>query len=655
MSATAASATSTITITSSTAIPEIEAQKNPTSIIVGMGAAGLPMAKGLLEAGHRVILIDNRADFTRWQRFVLSPYVFNQLFKMSSLPKLGVTLSSNLGSENTTYRSALICPPTLNTATLHGDLFYQCLCKEDLPSIKDLQTFLLNILKSSPLKDNLTIYQGPQFEITQIEGDKQTILLKDDKTKTVEEIPFHYFIAADGVNSAKRGMAHLLAKNPKYKIPYVKLPETRHSTCGSIEFKLKANTNLPDSLPKTLVSPIEKESALTPEHLPQLKKLAWDKEHLPISYIARDENNVFYLIGEMPSNMAPNDMTAREEWAKFILSVEFKKYGLSEKDFQYLPTQHSAKNPLFKLDLEVAQTNVIALGKKGGFFVIGDARQNPNFFYGHGVEDAMSDASTLFRCFKEAQLLPSALLNLKDVLAHHRDLIEDYRILHENFLKALHERDNASKNTAKITNAANTSDAPSAATQSIDALYLAKSKRIQAKNEAWVKLVEQTVACAQEAARKAQADLEKIVSEKKALEESIKKKEESAEMTALNARIREAHISLVQVMYDKMQSEQKSLTERWSASHHTSSATNAAATAPTVTTVTTDSNTATSTAANSEQTSVQTRYSNIQTQYSKFIEKYPLPLDQYQDTTLEAIQKESDTIDHELFDLYWKV
>lgn len=458
--------------------PEIIYQENPTTIIVGMGPAGQMAIHKALKAGHRVIWLDNRAEFTRNQRLVLSPLVHLYLFSMSNLSNKGVTMTTLDNGK------AALMLPSMNMfqeMELRQDPFFQFLASGDLPSIKSLQTLMLsknsegvNAATAVDTKtalektetstqskaqakaqtgNPLTILRGPEFEITKLEGDKQILTVVNNKTKETLEFPFHYFIAADG---AKHSMANLLAENSKYTIPYGKLPKVRHETCGSISFKLTQDAKLLKDAPKTIVSHLAENSQLKFTHLEQLQKLGWEESYLPITYITRDENNIIYMIGEMPSGMKENDMQARENWGKAILAIEFAEFGLKEKDLIFYSENGTNHNPTFKLELAIAKQNVVALGKKGGFFLIGDARQNPNFFYGHGAEDAMSDAEALFECFFEADLRykekslrvtlesdhksnteEATLLYLVPVLKQHQRFKEHYLELNEGFINLL--------------------------------------------------------------------------------------------------------------------------------------------------------------------------------------------------------------------------
>lgn len=403
MAATAASASasaSTLTIPAM----EIVYHPNPYIIIVGMGLAGQVVARRLLEMNPNtnIILIENRAEFTRNQRLVLSKSVLRQWFELSSLPS--------------------------------GDLL----------NIKDLQMLLNTSLMKVAGKDQpsrLRIFRGPQFEITKIDGEKQILVLKDNLENVIHEIDFHYLIAADG---AKHEMADLLSQNPKYAIFYDELPKVRHQTCASIAFKLRDGVKIAENTAKRIASHLSDKTALKQEHLDLLKKLHWEEAFLPITYIARDSQNIFYMIGEVPSGMGVEDRQAREEWAKTILSIEYAAFGLTKEDFVCHSENAHKINPTFKLELKAARRNVMALGKKGGFFLIGDARQKPNFFYGHGVLDALSDAEAVAQCFKEADLLfrtgdrkdqkdkrQDLLLDVKAILAQHQEFQDHYIALHQ--------------------------------------------------------------------------------------------------------------------------------------------------------------------------------------------------------------------------------
>lgn len=430
-------------------IPEILYKANPHSIVVGKGPSGLFAAFKLLEQGHHVTIIENRSEFTRRQHIVLSPLVSQILFSMSNLSKKGITLSES--SSKSTL--ALDIPPALDESEWTQNPFYQLFCRQGTPSIssiKDVQIFLdkmiLNFydsLSKEGAKNKLRIIQGSQFRITQLDGDKQSITVRNDQAGSEEIILFDYFIAADG---AKHPMANLL-KNTQYAIPYNQLPQVRHVNCGSISFKLPDNAKISNTTPKIIVSPLSEKSLLKPEHLKQLKALGWEENYLPLTYIARDENNIFYIIGELPSKMLQNDMKARENWGRTLLAIEFSAYGLASENF--IVQTEKEPNPIFKLELEVAEKNVIALGKKGGFFLVGDARQNPNFFYGHGLEDGLSNAETLSFCFSEAacqykeselkstlegiQTTQNLYLPLKIVMEQHKNYQEHYIELHKQF------------------------------------------------------------------------------------------------------------------------------------------------------------------------------------------------------------------------------
>lgn len=73
-----------------------EPSKQPVSIVVGAGSAGLSSVLSLILRNHRVILIDNRTEETRNQRVFMPGQLIQAFYAMSELPGLGVKLDIGL-------------------------------------------------------------------------------------------------------------------------------------------------------------------------------------------------------------------------------------------------------------------------------------------------------------------------------------------------------------------------------------------------------------------------------------------------------------------------------------------------------------------------------------------------------------------------------
>lgn len=67
--------------------------KQPVTVIVGSGPAGLSSAFSLMLRNHKIILIDNRDEDTRKQRVYIQGHLIRKFFQLSSLPSLDITIS----------------------------------------------------------------------------------------------------------------------------------------------------------------------------------------------------------------------------------------------------------------------------------------------------------------------------------------------------------------------------------------------------------------------------------------------------------------------------------------------------------------------------------------------------------------------------------
>lgn len=358
-------------------------------VIAGMGPAGLSAALEAAKKGLPVIIVENRDHFSRTQRLHADSRTFQFL--------------DSLRDPN----------------SKEDDHFFEHQCyrqkgKDGKPAmdgvvqVKDVQAFLERKLAAYP---NVDIRRGKGFDITAIDPKDQVLTMKKPGSTEVEQIQFSHIIAADG---GRRGITAKLneAGQTAYQIHHTDLPmQHRQGEVGTAAIQLKAGENPPPNLP-----PEGSGSNFKIEHMAALNKLGWDQPYFPKVRVFRDEEGgKFFFSGEVPKTIQhmqdkESQRKALEQWAQLIVSIEMgidpQKLELPKKATAPAsdnPTQDEMKKyarsvekdnlraTAFELQLSRADKPSVKLGQEGAFVLVGDAYKSANFFYGHGMNDAIAD------------------------------------------------------------------------------------------------------------------------------------------------------------------------------------------------------------------------------------------------------------------------
>jgi 2-polyprenyl-6-methoxyphenol hydroxylase-like FAD-dependent oxidoreductase len=374
-------------------------------VIVGMGPGGLAAALVAAKKGLPVVIIENRDHFSRVQRLHAD---------RKTMQFLQSFYDPNNALDKEFFEKK--CFAHKNPDGTFGDAVVQ---------IKDIQKFLTRKLEAY---QNVDIRRGKGHEITALDPDQQTVSLKkpDGSNSTVK---FSNVVAADG---ARRGVTSFLnaSKNQAYHVEHTPMAlQPRQAQAGTVALQVKAGQILPDT-PSGASG-----SNFTIQHMAKLNELGWDQQYFPkIRVFRNEENTKFFFSGEIPKTIQNiQDKNAQkqalEEWGKFIVSVEMGvdptqleipiKAGINSTDAtKAAKTKESQamRTTAFELSLASADKSAVELGQQGAFALVGDAYKNANFFYGHGLNDAIQDGIKAAECIG-----PKGKFNFNDYETHQQN------------------------------------------------------------------------------------------------------------------------------------------------------------------------------------------------------------------------------------------
>lgn len=336
-------------------------------IVAGMGPGGLAAALQAADKGLPVIMIEPRHDFIRGQYLKIDKQTVQFLNKYRD----------SMNSEDTKFFAKKIN------------------ASENTVQIKDFQRFLARKAASHP---NISVRKG-DVEISDIDPETQKVMLKtDDK---IEEIKFSHFVSGEGARRTIVNMVNLQLPDDK-KIHFQDFVyQARQKASAAITMKL--NEPIKEN---TLAGLNHEAQPFKLEHLNPLREHGWDQPYFPSVYVFRSpKNNKFFLSGEIPefyrhiANDDPVKKQLLEQWGQFIMSV---MYDVPKKAISLQQTYNETKNKLratdFDLHIRYANTASVELEQGGAFVLVGDAYKNANFFFSHGLNDAVSDGIKFAEC-----------------------------------------------------------------------------------------------------------------------------------------------------------------------------------------------------------------------------------------------------------------
>lgn len=356
-------------------------------VIAGMGPGGLATALEAAKKGLDVVIIEPRPEFIRGQRLKIDSNIIEMLKKHQEDPP--------------SIEDKKFFDETINSSDPSGKTV----------QLKDIQRYMASKLSQY---DNIKSYMG-DVSINHIDPEKQSVIIKSKEK--VKEIKFSHFVSGEG---AKHSLVDMLnAKLPQEsRINYIneEVLQPRQKASGAITMKLKEP--VPEEVKEKLA---HEPKNFTLDDLKHLYKLGWDQPYFPNVYVFRNnDNNKFFISGEIPEfyrKLATNhdkdgptvhDLKVKseliEKWAQYIMH---SKYGIPKDSIELHQTGTTAKDRLratdFDLSIKHADKPSIQLGKGGSYVLIGDCNKNANFFFGHGMNDAIKDGMQFVKNLEKSE------------------------------------------------------------------------------------------------------------------------------------------------------------------------------------------------------------------------------------------------------------
>ncbi len=370
-------------------------------LIAGMGPGGLAAAITAAKKGLPVVIVENRDFFSRGQRVHADARTIAFL----------QTLRDPNDKADDKFFNDQVFSKQMSDGNRSADGVVQ---------VKDVQAYLKRKLEAYP---NVDIRMGKGHGITAIDPKTQKAMLVQPG-KPPQEMKFSHVVAADG---ARRGVTALLnsSDDAAYHIEHKKMDlQPRQSQVGTIALEaVKVRNTVTGEMERKTLPPTPDDASGTGfklEHMAQLNQLGWDQQYFPkVRVFKNEENDKFFFSGEVPRMIANmQDKQAQQEaltaWGKLIINIEMgidpadielpAKAGLKSDDPQHAARskeKQGLRATAFALELAHADKPAVHLGEGGNggaFALVGDSFKNANFFYGHGMNDAVQDGIKVAEC-----------------------------------------------------------------------------------------------------------------------------------------------------------------------------------------------------------------------------------------------------------------
>jgi 2-polyprenyl-6-methoxyphenol hydroxylase-like FAD-dependent oxidoreductase/DNA-binding transcriptional MerR regulator len=270
---------------------------------------------------------------------------------------------------------------------------------------KDLEEFLYRKLSQQP---NVTIIDVSRENNNTI----QSISTVDDacyiETQSGDQYFFHHLLEADGARHTtadlvEQGMAVEPAHYQQNK------QQERHKYHGAITLELPADIDIP-TVAKTGRAEL-------------IASMEWEREFAPANYIwPNREQTRFYFAGEIPKAIFddPDPSSKREKLKQWAGAAIKEQYGIDPTYLQFPaaddPTEQKLQATVFEMNVAYCDNPIIELPNGGKFVRIGDARRSPDYFLGHGMNDAVLGAIAFVNELAEAQFNHSRLRSVFDTM-----------------------------------------------------------------------------------------------------------------------------------------------------------------------------------------------------------------------------------------------
>lgn len=340
--------------------------------IVGLGPGGLAAALRAASLGHGVVAFTDRHftdtkknDYIRGQRVLLDhdTIAFLRTF------------------ENSSDQS-------------EDDIkFFATLRKEKAIQTKDIERFLYTKLQKFP---NVTIVQlSKDLHITSV-GRVETRLADFIELNNGSRYFCRNILAADG---AKRRFSSLINETMGLEIEYnPTMFQRKHPYQGIVQLQIKKPDEDIDGLAGATETTSEHQQPPASRLIKQglsYAKLGWNAESSPNHYLFTNTNHTkFYFAGEIPQRIfelsGPERDEKLKEWAALFIH---KEYGISADKLEYKsrdnPKKQSLQSTAFEMNMKCCNKPLCPLSH-GFLGIIGDARRDPHFYLGHGLNDAIT-------------------------------------------------------------------------------------------------------------------------------------------------------------------------------------------------------------------------------------------------------------------------
>ncbi len=449
------------------------------AFVIGMGLGGYTAAMALLGLGFSVTLLDKRDDKTLYARphgIFMKPGTTMRFFALTKLPTFGVeievsdvfTLTLKRPSQEQfdlmsdedrlDFEFFKLLERSRSVVAINKIQQYQ---EQKLRYIMDNRGYKICSVEAGEVtfketkfsKDQeLSIYKG-EYQVVGVDGENQKITFLSRNTN--EEVSADFDVLVDASGSQHEITSMIGENNKKFKVDYTPLVSPRHNAFGAAI--LEVANPMSELVDNPLATPLVGKKLLEPKDLLILKKLGWDQDYLPLSflkYTATADEKEIYFTGEVPKHFLEckdknEQQRLLKEWASTITTLGYARdKGLRSLDdvrklngiLSYSVTSLCS---VFSQSPKYANTNVVSLPKGGLFCIVGDAFLPANFLFGHGLESVLRDIEALTFCFDDDGkfVSTSAMLKQKD------ERVTDYIKLDEKlkWLLEIGQKENALK------------------------------------------------------------------------------------------------------------------------------------------------------------------------------------------------------------------
>lgn len=355
-------------------------------LVVGMGPGGLYFANTLLKEiqslnlDYNIILIDKRAGFTRYQKFVLYTEAVHTFFVSSGLKEYGIHFREEsrirFELENVPVIQSALSPIAQKTL----EFLTQLSSNRNVIAIKELQEYQLAILKLQN-DGRCTILQNSEIQSLDMSAGHNVVNIKSTITLEVIDYVFDSVIVADGKDSNTLQQIGCLIVLPAY----IELGPNYNNAYGCVLLETPKTFKFPYK--ECAINSLQ-DFGLSLALDPIKNSEPWKKTLAPLIYIHLDPiNHTIYITGEIPEDFLKLDeLTKISESNRWFLDILYKFYHYR------FTSENIVDNWVFVQDPKIFAQSILVLPNGTKCFIIGDALLPANFLFGHGAHKAILDA-----------------------------------------------------------------------------------------------------------------------------------------------------------------------------------------------------------------------------------------------------------------------